>query len=366
MDYSLTSEQRDLRDAVRELVADRLPSDRVLAVMGESGNDRETWDLLADDMGLAGLLLPESVGGAAATHVESGLVLRELGAAVAPLPFLSHTVTAGVLARALPDAPEHCSVAEALTTAAERITAGATTGVGLDASVRAETTGAECRLDGVVEHVIDGPGADLFLLVSCEPTTETYLVDADQPGVRVEPRMTLDQTRRQARLDLTGAVATPVRAVDQPIGGWAGDLLRIALAAESVGATRALLALTVEYLTVREQFGRPIGSFQALQHRCADLAVAVEAAESAVVHAEWAASHDYGDVPVLAPIAAATAVEAFRDTAAEAIQLHGGIGFTWEHAAHLYFKRAKSTELILGGATRARRTAARRAGVLTG
>ncbi len=175
----------------------------------------------------------------------------------------------------------------------------------------------------------------------------------------------MDQTRKQARLELS---ATPGRLVGAEGDGWAIlskmlDLAAVALAAEQVGGAQKVLEMAVEYAKVRVQFGRPIGSFQAIKHKCADMLLEVESAKSAAYYAGWAAAEDNDELPVVASLAKAYCSDAYFHATAENIQIHGGIGFTWEHPAHLYFKRAKSSELLFGDPTYHRELLAQRIGI---
>jgi alkylation response protein AidB-like acyl-CoA dehydrogenase len=192
-----------------------------------------------------------------------------------------------------------------------------------------------------------------------------FAVDGSAAGLTRTPLSTMDQTRKQARLEFSGVPARLVGAEGQ---GWpvlvkALDLAAVALAAEQVGGAQKVLEMSVEYAKVRVQFGRPIGSFQAIKHKCADMLLEVESAKSAAYYAGWAAAEDNDELPVVASLAKAYCSDAYFHAAAENIQIHGGIGFTWEHPAHLYFKRAKSSELMLGDPTYHREQLAQRIGI---
>ena len=177
-----------------------------------------------------------------------------------------------------------------------------------------------------------------------------FAVQGTPPGLTRTPLPTMDQTRKQARLEFAD---TPAALIGTDGGAEAGlsktlDLAAVALAAEQVGGAQHVLDASVEYAKTRIQFGRPIGSFQAIKHKCADMLLEVESAKSAAYYAAWAAAEDSDELPVVASLAKSYCSEAYFHAAAENIQIHGGIGFTWEHPAHLYFKRAKSSELLLG------------------
>jgi alkylation response protein AidB-like acyl-CoA dehydrogenase len=188
------------------------------------------------------------------------------------------------------------------------------------------------------------------------------VVDPSRPEVRVEPSAPLDPTRRQAVVRLDAVAAR--RVGDAVASARAVDVLRVGLAVEAVGVARRCLEMTVEHLKTRVQFDRPIGAFQALQHRAADLLVLLESATSTAYYAAWAVAASPEELPVVAPLAKAVCADAAWRVAAETIQMHGGIGFTWEHDAHLYFKRATTTRLLLGDAVEQRRLVARRAGLV--
>ncbi|HEX6522113.1 MAG TPA: acyl-CoA dehydrogenase family protein [Streptosporangiaceae bacterium] len=222
--------------------------------------------------------------------------------------------------------------------------------------VNGEIRIADGCLSGVAHHVLDGGVADLFVV-----RADRGLFAVRSSDAAVSPAETLDQTRTQATVVFDGGAAVPVGVP----ASRAEELLRVMLAVESAGAAAHCLETTVSYLKTRVQFGRPIGSFQALKHRCADLLVAVSSARATARAAVSAAVSRPDQLPVLAPLAKKHCADVFWQTAAEMIQLHGGIGFTWEHEAHRYLKRAKTTQLLHGSPTELRRLVAERAG-LTG
>jgi alkylation response protein AidB-like acyl-CoA dehydrogenase len=331
----------ELRDAVRGLV-DRIggvtTARRIMAT--DSGFDAGVWQRLTAELGLAGLAIDEDFGGQGATFVEQAVVVEELARIPFPVPVLG-----GILAAAA------TSDADVL----GRIAAGEPAALcheGTDVS--AEQTPEGVVVSGRFDHVIDGQAAALFVV---EVDQELYAVDAGDAEVRATP--TLDQTRRQATVTVERA---PGRRVIGDVGN-AVDLGRVALAAECVGGARECLTMTVDYAKVRVQFGRPIGSFQALKHRIADMHVAVETAVSLAEHAAWLAVHDPNALPTVAAAAKAHCAEVYTTVAQETIQLHGGIGFTWEHDAHLHLKRAWSTRQLLGTPTALRRLVADSVGI---
>jgi alkylation response protein AidB-like acyl-CoA dehydrogenase len=221
-------------------------------------------------------------------------------------------------------------------------------------------------LEGHKMFVLDGHVANLLVVAARTPAgLSLFAVEENAPGLTRTPLATMDQTRKQARLELSG---TPARLIGADGGASAGlsktlDLAAVALAAEQVGGAQRCLDMSVEYAKQRVQFGRPIGSFQAIKHKCADMLLEVESAKSAAYYAGWAAAEASDELGVVASLAKAYCSDAYFHAAAENIQIHGGIGFTWEHDAHLYFKRAKSSELLLGDPTYHRELLAQRIGL---
>ncbi len=354
MDFSFTSEQEDLRRAVRDLVARGGPGvDPRRALDGAGGYDDELWRVVCDQLGLPAIGVAEEHGGVGGSWVDVAVVLEESGRALLPAPLLSTMSAAAAIARCGDGAAELLApIAQGRRVAA----------VGVGADVRGEESAGRVRLSGRVDHVLDGHVADLLVVVgSVRGQPALFAVDTAGEGVARHVQAPLDHTRGQAAYVFSGAAATAIGGADAACA--AADLLRVALAVEAVGGARRCLELTVAHLQTRVQFGRPLGSFQALKHRAADLAVQLEAAASTVYYASWAVGDAPDELPVVAPLAKAVCTEAFFHIAAETIQLHGGIGFTWEHDAHLYFKRATASRLLLGDAHEQRRLLARRAGL---
>lgn len=325
---TLTDEQRALQEAVRSLL-DR-KSDVRAAVDQPTGYDPALWADLCD-IGVPGLHLPEEFGGAGATLLETCVVAEELGRTLTPTPLLGSAVLAGT-----------ALLAAGATTALPDIATGRTLAALATQPVRAEGD----TLHGKAGYVLNGDLADVLLATD---GTDLYEVPPHQDGVRRQAIPTMDQTRRLATVELTGARAE--RIGDAEAVKRATDAAIVVLAAEQVGAAAECLRRTVEYTKTRVQFGRPIGSFQALQHRMADLHVRVETARSAARAAAWAAVHDEAELPIAAAVAKVYCSETLSTVAAEMIQLHGGIAITWEHDAHLYFKRAHSSTNLFGHPT---------------
>jgi alkylation response protein AidB-like acyl-CoA dehydrogenase len=234
-----------------------------------------------------------------------------------------------------------------------------------------ENVGGEFKLSGEKMFVIDGFTADTIVVVArTAGTTGTdgimfFTVAGDAEGLTRTPLQTMDTTRKQAKLEFDNVVASPLGSTQDGFAAFSKvlDQAAVALSNEMMGGAQKVLEMSVEYAKVRVQFGRPIGSFQAIKHKCADMLLEVESGKSAAYYAAWAAAEDNEELPVAASLAKAYCSDAYFHAAAENIQIHGGIGFTWEHDAHLYFKRAKSSEILLGDATYHRELLAQRIGI---
>ena len=371
MNFGFSEEQEELRRAVRRFLEDKSPIPEVRRLMETTkGYDEAVWSQMANQLGLQSLTIPEELGGAGFGYVELVVVLEEMGRALYPGPYFS---TVALAANALLHSGDERAKSEYLPgiAAGETIATLAIT----EPSGRWDLDGIELSatpgsngwiLDGTKSFVLDGHTASLVLVAARTPSGISLLaVDGEAPGLTRTPLATMDQTRKQARLEFSGVegrlVGTEGGAA--PVLGKTLDLAAVALAAEQVGGAQRVLEMSVEYAKTRIQFGRPIGSFQAIKHKCADMLLEVESAKSAAYYAGWAAAEDNDELPVTACLAKAYCSEAYFHAAAENIQIHGGIGFTWEHDAHLYFKRAKSSELILGDPAYHRELLAQRIGI---
>ncbi len=371
MKLAVSTEQRELRESVRRFLADRVPVSRVRELMEtDEGTDRKVWEQAGAQLGLQGIAIPESCGGAGFSFAEQAIVLEELGAALYGGPYLASAVLAATALlssshvaarRLLPPIASGESVATLAFTeddgswepAAVRLTAA---GDGADGWV----------LDGHKSFVLDGHTADLILVVAATGAgLSLFAVQAGAEGLDRRVLPTLDQTRKLARLVFRSVPARLIGAAGAaaPVLARTLDVAAIALAAEQLGGAQRALDMAVAYAKIREQFGRPIGSFQAIKHRCADLLLEVESLRSAVGYAAAAVAEDSAEVPALAPLTKAYASDVYFHVAAENIQIHGGIGFTWEHDAHLYFKRAAASALFLGDASYHRERLAQRIGL---
>jgi alkylation response protein AidB-like acyl-CoA dehydrogenase len=371
MILGVTAEQEELRDSVRRFLADRAPMSTVRSLMETTdGLDRAVWQQAGEQLGLQGIAIPEEYGGAGFSFVEQAIVLEELGAALYGGPYLASAVLAATALMASGDEAARKAHLPGIASGEVIATLAFTEEDGSwdpDAiTMSAVRDGDGWRLDGRKSFVLDGHTADLILVVArTADGLSLFAVTAGAAGLTATPLPTLDQTRKLARLDFESVAATLVGAN----GGGAAVLARvldvaaIAQAAEQLGGAQRALDMAVSYAKVRHQFGRPIGSFQAIKHRCADLLLEVESLRSAVQYAAAAVAENSEETPVVASLVKAYASDVYFHVAAENIQIHGGIGFTWEHDAHLYFKRAKASELFLGDATYHREHLATRIGL---
>ena len=356
MNFAFSPEQEEFRLSLRRFLADKSPAAEVRRLMEtEAGYDPQVWKQLADQLGLPGLAIPEEFGGAGATPVELGIAFEEMGRALLCAPFFS---TVGLAAQALLAAGDEQAKREYLPRIADGsllATVAVTeedgrwdlAAVQTSAAADSAAPGAY-RLDGTKMFVVDGHIAQVLLVVArTDEGLGLFAVDAVDAGVVRTLLPTLDMTRKLARVELNGV---PGRLVSGPGDATealsrALDLALVALTAEQAGGAQRCLDMAVDYAKIRMQFGRLIGSFQAIKHKCAEMLIEVESAKSAAYHAAGSTPDELG---VAAAIAKAYCSEAYFHVAAETIQVHGGIGFTWEHDAHLYFRRAKSSQLLLG------------------
>jgi alkylation response protein AidB-like acyl-CoA dehydrogenase len=359
MIMAFTAEQEELRRSLRRFLEDKASSAEVRRLMEtEEGYDPTVWTQMAQQLGLQGMAIPEEHGGAGFGQVELMVVFEEMGRALLPAPYFS---TVALATNALLLSGDDAAKKELLPGIAEGATI-ATFAVAEDsgrydfddvATTATKAGDGGWTLDGSKAFVLDGHTADLILVAAQAPGgPSVFAVQADAAGLTRRAVQTLDMTRKQAELTLTG---TPARLIGTE--GAGRDLLRqtldlaiVALAAEQVGGAQRCLDMSVDYAKLRVQFGRPIGSFQAVKHKCADMLLEVESARSAAYYAGWAAAEGSDELPMVAALAKAYCSDAYFHAAADNIQIHGGIGFTWEHDAHLYYRRAKSSELLFGDA----------------
>ena len=369
-DFSFTDEHDELRATVRAFLEKRSDETAVREQMAsERGWDPEVWSQMAEQIGLAGLIIAEEHGGAGMGYVELLVVMEEMGRALLCSPFLSSAVFAANTLQLCADEATRKELlagiasGERLVTVAHAETNGRWDLAGI--TLRAEGSGGDVTLTGTKTLVLDGHSADVLLVVArTDEGLGLYRVDADAAGMTRTALPELDLTRKLARIDFARAPATAVSQGDQSQAFEKVLALVVsALAAEQVGGAQMCLDMAVEYAKTRLQFGRPIGSYQGIKHKCADMLVAVEFAKSAAYNACFAAAEDDPDLIESASLAASWCSECYFHAAAENIQIHGGMGFTWEHPAHLYFKRAKSSELLFGDAAHHREIVAREVGI---
>jgi alkylation response protein AidB-like acyl-CoA dehydrogenase len=371
VNFAFSTEQEELRSMVRDFLADRSPEAEVRRLMEtEGGFDPSVWTQLGDDLGLLGLAIPEEYGGAGYGFVELGVVLEEAGRALLCAPFFSSIILAAHAVLHSGDDAACKDFLPGLASGEVRGTLALTEDTGRwDAEaveLTATQSGGGWVLDGHKSFVLDGHTANLVVVAARTSSgISLFTVDGDASGLTRTLLPTMDMTRKMARLSFVG---TSARALGQEGEGWpvltrVMNLAAVALAAEQVGGAARTLEMAVEYAKIRHQFGRPIGSFQAIKHKCADMLVQVESAKSAAYYGLWAAAELNDELPAVASLAKAYCSDAYFHCAAENIQIHGGIGFTWEHPAHLYFKRAKTSQLMFGDPTYHRELLADRIGI---
>jgi alkylation response protein AidB-like acyl-CoA dehydrogenase len=376
VNFAFSEEQDQLRAAVRSFLEAKSPSTEVRRLMDTTeGYDPAVWKQMAQELGLQSIHIPEEYGGQGFSFVELAIVLEEMGRALLCAPYFSSVVLAtGAIMNAGDGAQQAALLpgiasGDTIATLAFTEPNGKWDAAGIE--MVATQSGDGYTLDGTKMFVLDGHVADLIVVAARLAGTTgdegiaLFTVDGDASGLTRTALSTMDQTRKQAKLEFAGVAATPLGT---PGSGWAAlsktlDQAAVAIANESVGGAQMVLDMSVEYAKVRVQFGRPIGSFQAIKHKCADMLLEVESGKSAAYYAAWAAAEDNDELPVAASLAKAYCSDAYFHATAENIQIHGGIGFTWEHDAHLYFKRAKSSELLFGDATYHRELLAQRIGI---
>ena len=371
MNFAFTEEQEELRKTVRAFLDAKSSEEAVREQMEtEDGYDAAVWSQMAEQMGLQGLHIPEEFGGSGFGYVELGIVLEEMGRSLLCAPFFSSVVLAGnTLIESGDEAAKQkylpgIASGETIATLAYTEPSGKWDESGITAT--ATKDGDAYKINGTKSFVLDGHTANLIIVAAkTDAGTSLFAVEGDASGLTRTALSTMDQTRKQAKLEFAD---TPATLIGEDGKGWDTlttvlDLAAISLAAEQVGGAQKVLEMAVEYAKVRVQFGRPIGSFQAIKHKCADMLLEVESAKSAAYYGMWCASEMNDELPSTASLAKAYCSEAYFHAAAENIQIHGGIGFTWEHPAHLYFKRAKSSELLFGDPTYHREQLAQRIGI---
>jgi alkylation response protein AidB-like acyl-CoA dehydrogenase len=360
MNFAFSEEQEFLRETARRFLEEKCSTEIVRqAMIATEGFDESQWSELAT-MGWQAMAIPEEYGGAGFSFLELFVLMEEMGRALMPGPFLSSVILAANVV--LYSGSEEQKQSLLPTIASGEMTAtlaftepsGKWDESGIFATASREED--EWVISGTKSFVLDGHTADtLLVVVRTDAGISILHVPSSTGGITATLQDTMDQTRKMAEIRFDGVRVPRSALIGRDGAGWATieyvlRLGAVALAAEQVGGAQKVLEMAVSYAKVRTQFGRPIGSFQAIKHKCVDMLVGIESAKSAAYYAGWAASEGNDELPIVAPLAKSYCSEVYFSAAAENIQIHGGIGFTWEHDAHLYFKRAKSSELLFGDA----------------
>ena len=365
MDFSFSPDQQLLKNSARAFLDEHVKPVHVRALWDDPRGESEAlWKEMAQ-LGWLGLALPEEAGGSALGLVETAILQEELGRAACPSPYLPTVLAAMAIDRFGSAAQKNRWLPAVAGGSARATVALMERDLDWDArsiQTRAEERGGKVVLTGVKQFVPWAHVADVILVPALAGASPAlFAVETSAPGVSVTPLTSMDPGLRLSTVTLEGAaVATEARL---PSGGALDFLLQrgaIGAAAEMLGAARRCLDMAVDYAKVREQFGQPIGSFQAIRHKCADMLLDVENSFAAVYYAAWSLEHGADDGPLAASVAKAYVSDAARKVCGDAIQVHGGIGFTWEYDLHLYFKRAKALEPLYGDADHHRELIVRR------
>jgi alkylation response protein AidB-like acyl-CoA dehydrogenase len=367
MEFGFTEEQEMIRSQAAEFLKNEYPIALVRELMeNEHGYNHDLWEKMTA-MGWLGLIFPEEYGGSGLTFVELTVLLEEMGRALVPGTFFSAVLLAGLtLLEAASEEQKRCwltSLAAGRLKATLALTEPNTSWKAAGVStVTAERGDGEYIISGTKLFVPDAQVSDLIICAArtgassvLEEGISLFAIDRNSDGLNITPLRTMDQTRRVYEVSFERVRVPPNRVLGGLGRAWPVierviNRATIGICAEMVGGAQKMLDMCVDYAKQRIQFGRPIGSFQAIQHKCADMLLLIESARSAVYAAAWAASKDGQDTALLASVAKAYTSDAYRFVTGEGIQIHGGMGFTWEHDAHLYFKRAKADEFNFGDA----------------
>ncbi|MEW1976343.1 acyl-CoA dehydrogenase family protein [Microbacterium profundi] len=355
MQFELSEDQLDFQKSLRRMISDRSPMKIVREVIEtEPGWDEGLWRQFAEQAGLPALLVPEEYDGAGASLVEAMIVMEELGRGLVPSPFFATTAFGVVPILTFGSESQKQDLLPGIVageiTATTAITEPSGNWSPDGVEMAADGSDDSVTLTGTKSFVIDGHTANKILVVARSGDQYgLYVVDGDAPGLSRTKQTTLDLTRPMATLEFDNVAAT---ALGEP-GSWDRishmiDVAATLLAAEMVGAMEAAMTMAVEYAKVRNQFSRAIGSFQGIKHRLSEMALEVDTSRAATWYAAHAGAEELEDFPTAALVAKATAAAGFAFTASWVVQVHGGIGFTWDHDAQLYYRKAKSTELLLG------------------
>ena len=364
MEFTHSAEQQLIRESARSFLSARAgPAQLRAAMSAPGGYDPALWGAMSGELGWTGLAIPAGYGGSGLGWVELCILQEEQGRRLVASPFFATVALAAPMIDAAGSEAQRRSLLTRIAGEGLRVACalGGTDGRppcdGVTATL--ERDGASFILRGVSDFVIHGDTADVLLLLARSPGScgdegiSLVALPAPSEGITIRPHVMLDLTRPMSRIELDAVPVSAGQLLGEPGRAAAAvaralDLARIALASEALGGAQYVLEMTTAYAGQRVQFGRPIGSFQAIKHRLADMMIQVEAARSAAWYAACVADEGGAELAEAAAIAKSYCCDAFFDCAASAIQLHGGIGFTWEHEAHLYFKRARATATLLG------------------
>jgi alkylation response protein AidB-like acyl-CoA dehydrogenase len=364
MRFSFSNEQEEFRLVLRRFLAGKSPTTEVRRLMEtEQGWDREAWRKMNQEMGLTAVPIPEAYDGQGFGPVETGIVLEEMGRALVCAPYLASVLAATAIMNGATEEKKR-ALLPAIASGDKVATFAFTEENGRwDASGIAMTAtpagGGKFRLEGTKSFVLDGHTADLIVVAARKPGSSGddglsfFTVAGDAAGLERRALKTLDPTRKLARLTFKSVEAELIGEEGKAAPAFARTMVlgSIYLANEMVGGAERLREDALAYAKMRMQFGRPIASFQSMKHKQADMLVDVELAKSAAYYAAAAAAEEDAELPALASLAKAAASDAYMQTAIHAIQIHGGIGFTFDNDTHLWFKRAKSSEVFLGDAS---------------
>ena len=360
MDFDLSKPQKLLKDSARQLLARQCKPERVRQLMEtETADDDQLWREIADQ-GWTGLIIPEEHGGLGLGLLEMAVVSEEIGRACLPGAFLSTLFSSALIVRA-GSPKQKANYLEAIAAGELKATvAQLETNASWDLGaikVKAERDNGNFRLSGRKLFVPDAAIADLVICVARNGASYTLLpVERGTDGLQMKAMPSMDATRKiyEVMFNDVSVAETEVFGADGDARGalcQAIQVATVALCAEMVGGMQWILDTTVEYAKTRQQFGRSIGSFQAVQHQCADMLLMTESARSAAYYAAWALTEGVPAASSAVSMAKAYCSDAYREVGNRGVQIHGGIGFTWEHDLHLYYKRSKASEVMFGDAT---------------
>jgi alkylation response protein AidB-like acyl-CoA dehydrogenase len=353
MYFDLTDEQEAIRSTAHDFLASRFKSERMREIAGsDDGTDEAGWKEMAE-LGWAGLALPEEWGGQGLGIVDLAVLFEEMGYALAPSPLFSNTVVGLALSAAGSDEQKEKwlrPLAEGTARGTQAMVDAGSTGTPGAYPMKAEADGDGIVLNGKKELVADAAGAAFFLVATSDG--RRHIVPADSAGITVTPEISIDTTRRLSTVEFSGVKVPAENTLPEHGAVFGGVFLRgaVALAAESTGVAQRSLDMAVAYAKDRQQFGRPIGAYQAVSHRCAQMLLETENSRSAVYGAAWAADADPDALPLSASMAKAYASDAGWRVPDASIQVHGGIGFTWEHDLHFFLKRGRANASMFGDA----------------